>query len=246
VVIWALAAWAAEPAVERDVIVYGELLVEQARQEVVDALAREGYDIVLDRGDHTIYRHANAWEGDVVLYDDGWMLIKRQPIRFEGREMPWAERNSPLAWAGCVIYSPLCLRMGGASVGQRKWRAVETRTAQAAEVRVHTWSERVADLHTSEVVDGLPDRLQALWDDGVPLEGTVRLGTPEARRAALLDYWGTRTDSPWGEAVRGAVESFCRAVVQRSDTPFTVDEIARFNATTTADRPFDLSPPPDP
>ena len=60
------------------------------------------------------------------------------------------------------------------------------------------------------------------------------------RRAALLDFWDSRTDTEWGEVIRGGVESFCRGVVQHSDTPFTPEEIAAFNKPNRASRPFRL------
>ena len=55
-----------------EVIVYGELLVEQARQEVVEDLRDAGYTQVVKRDDHVIYRHPDVWRGEVHIYDDGW------------------------------------------------------------------------------------------------------------------------------------------------------------------------------
>jgi hypothetical protein len=227
-----------------EVTVYGEVLVEQARQEVVHELADLGYDAeVLDRGDRVVYRHAAPWKGEVVLFDDGYMQVKRQPLRVEGREVPWADANTPVAWAGCLVYPWACVRVNGALYSQRRWRQVEDQTVRRVQPRAETWGDRVADLAVDRKVEDLPERLEALWASGTPVDGGAPLATPAERRAALLAYWGSRTETPWGETVRRSVESFCRAVVQRSEHPFTDAELEAFNTGRLAVglRPFDLT-----
>ena len=226
------------PAPSEEVVVYGELLVEQARAEVIEKLEELGYDAeVVDRGDHVVYRHADAWYGEVVLYDDGWMQVKRQPLRVEGRRMPWAKQDSPGAWAGCLIWPWLCLRTSGATYGARKWRSRETMTVDEMQPKVQAYGDRIADLASSRKVEGLPDRLLALWEQGTPLSEGPVLATPAERRRALYDFWASRTDTPWGQEVKDAVEAFCRGVVQHSDAPFTEDELASFRSMS-PDRPF--------
>ena len=224
-----------------EVIVYGELLVEQARTEVYADLSDAGYTEYTRKDDKAIFRHPDPWKGEVHVYDDGWIRIKRQNLQIEGREMPWADKNSPVAWAGCVIWLPLCLRPGGQTVAKRKFMHHETSVTNQVQPDVQDWGERIADLSTSRKVETLPDRLQGLWDDGTPLvEGDPTLTTATSRRAAIMAYWGSRTDTPWGEMVRASIEAFCRGVVEDSDTPFTEAEIASFNDQSTAGRPFDL------
>ena len=149
--------------------------------------------------------------------------------------------HSAGAWLGCVLYPFACVRPGGQVVGTRKFRSVETRTSESVSPDVSEWADRVADLAVGEKAQVLPDRLQALWDDGVPLEeGAPTVDSPEARRAAILAYWESRTDNEWGEALRRVVESFVRGVVQNSDHPYTDREIRQFNRRSRAGRPFTL------
>ncbi|MEZ4318659.1 MAG: hypothetical protein R3F61_14190 [Myxococcota bacterium] len=230
-----------EAPVSEEVIVYGQLRVEQAREKVIGDLQELGYTKIIDKGDAIVLRHESPWKGDVWLHDDGWMRIKRQPVRVEAPQTPWGKRNSAGAWMGCVLYPFACVRPGGQVVGTRKFRAVETRTSVAVNGDVSEWSDRVADLAVDTKADALPDRLQALWDEGVPLEeGAAPLETPEARRAAILAYWESRTDTEWGETIRRAVEAFVRGEVQQSDHPFTPDEIDQFNRRSRASRAFSL------
>ncbi|HHO49970.1 MAG TPA: hypothetical protein ENK18_03645 [Deltaproteobacteria bacterium] len=216
---------------ELELIVYGELQVEAARRAVVDELAELGFTDVVERGDHVVYRHERPWHGEVVLYEDGWMEVKRQPLRVEGREVPWARQDTPLAWAGCLIYPWACLRINGAMVGSRRWRSSESRTVAAVQPKVQAWGDRIADLAVEHRSDALPQRLEALWTEGIGLQGGARLQTYRERRAALLSYWASRTDTVWGDEIRRAVIAFCRAVVQHSDHPFTDAELRAFGAT---------------
>lgn len=231
----------AEPEVSEEVIVWGRLRVEQARDAVIEDLTDLGYTKQIEKDGALVLRHEDPWKGDVWLHDDGWMRIRRQPVRVEAPATPWGRKNSAGSWLGCVLYPFLCVRPGGQVVGTRKFMAVETRTAGAVGPQVSEWSDRVADLAVDDKVAALPDRLEALWTRGEPLEPGDPLTTPEARKDALLTYWETRTDTPWGEAIREAVEAFVRAEVQSSDTPFTDAEIASFNARSRAGRAFDLT-----
>ncbi len=248
-----------EIEVSEEVIVYGQLRVDQARQKVIDDLSDLGYSKVIEKDDAVVLRHESAWKGDVWLHDDGWMRIKRQPVRVEAPGTPWGKKNSAGAWMGCILYPFLCVKPGGQTVGTRKFRGVESRTASAVQGDVEEWAARVADLAIDRKAEELPDRLQRLWDDGVPLAvdlgasapsssgedaveapGWDPIETPADRRAAILEFWGSRTDNEWGEAIREVVERFCRGVIQHSEHPFTEAEIRAFNRVSRAARPFTL------
>lgn len=224
-----------------EVTVYAEERVRQARERVVDQLEALGFEHAGMVGDRDVYRHVAPWKGEVVLHDDGWVVVRRQPLRVEGRAMPWTRADTPVAWAGCFVYPWLCVRWGGMLVGTAKWRAAEGRTVERIHSDVEAWGDRIADLQTQRKANQLPDRLEALWEDGIPLDPGPPLATAAERRQALLAYWDSRTETVWGEEVRGVIEAFCRAVVQRSEHPFTDDEIAAFNQTRSAEAPFDLN-----
>lgn len=231
VVLCAAAQNTDEPAASEEIVVYGELRVEQARAAVVAQLEDLGYDgEVVDRGDYVVYRSEAAWQGEVLLHDDGWVRVKRQALRVEGKAMPWAKTNTPGAWAGCFVWPWLCVRSSGATVSHRRWIGVERRTTSAIDPSVRTLGDRVADLAVARTVDALPSRLEALWVDGTPLEGDGTLATWRERRAALLAYWASRTDTTWGMDVRRAIEAFVYGVVQKSDHPFTETELDAFDA----------------
>jgi len=227
--------------VSEEIVVYGKLRVDQAREKVVEDLKNLGYTKLIEKDGAIVMRHESPWRGDVWLHDDGWMRIRRQPVRLEAPPIFLGKKNSVGAWMGCVLYPFICVRPGGQVVSTRKFQAVETRTAAAVEGDVSEWGDRVADLAIETKADALPDRLQALWDEGQPLEpGQPVLVSASQRKAAILRYWETRTDNEWGETMRRVVEGFVRAEVQHSDDPFTSGEIRKFNRRSRAGREFSL------
>jgi hypothetical protein len=163
------------------------------------------------------------------------MHVQRQGVRFGPHKSEWAERNKPLAWLTCLPY--LCTRPGGVFVSQRRFKGYEDRVVRASQSTVHNWNERLADQGLEFRLDTLPEQLQRLWDEGMPLEGDTALSTYVARRAALRLFWQSRTDTPHGKAVRQAVEGFVRGVVQSSAHPFPPDEADWFASKATLQDP---------
>ena len=247
VIAWLLAAHAApEPAprpsgddaVSEEVIVYGEIRAQQAKEKVIRELQQLGYEKRIDKDGAVVMRHPASWKGDVWLHDDGWMQIRRQPVQYQ---VPPGVMG-PLS---CILLPPSCLKVGGQLVGHRKFMAVETRVAGTVSPSVSTWGDRLADLSVDRKQEGLPARLEALWLDGMPLEvpegeNPVLLASVDDRKLALLRFWETRTDNEWGERIRETVEAFIRGEVQGSEHPFTDAEIAEFNRRSRAGRELDL------
>jgi hypothetical protein len=73
----------------------------------------------------------------------------------------------------------------------------------------------------------------------------VRLETAVERKAEMLRYWESRTENRWGNRVRATIEVFIREEVQYSETPFTEEEVARFNITRKCKAALDLERPWD-
>lgn len=219
-----------------EVIVYSQYLVDRARREVVGAARDAGYVNQFRRGDQLILRHDSVWRGEVVLYDDGRVEVRRQPIQFR----PPGKDPSGAAWLACVIV-PLCIRPNGQLVSKRRFLGYERVAWEAVEDEVSAFQAAIATMGVGEKVDALPARLSLLWQEGAPLDGTELLASFEQRRAAMLAYYDSRTDTTWGDEVREAMLRFVRAEVQRGDHPFTDEEIAAHNRQRQSTRPFDLS-----
>lgn len=230
--------------VVHEVIVHGDLRVEAARREVIEQLRDEGYTDIKDMGDYMRLRNDAVWKGEIRVYDDGWVHMKRQPVRFIAIGTPWAAEGSPGAWIGCVFYAFACVKPGGQLLSRNKLEGVKGRVLGEVDPEAREFADAVADRETDAVIETLPARLEALWRDGTPLsEGDLPADTYALRKDAILLYWETRTDTPWGDRVRLAVEAFVRGEVQGSDHAFTPDEVAAFNGRRTCTRALDLESP---
>ncbi len=219
------------------VVVYGELLVDQARSKVAKELQRQGYTERIREEDYTIYRHSEAWKGEVRVYDDGWVRIKRQPVQFKPPE------KSPLGWATCVL-PPLCIKAGGQTVSKRIHMSQRRFALSSLGPLAQQYGDRVADLRVDRQLESLGDDLDTLWTTGKPFgSDEAPLVSPLERRTYILKYWESRTDTIWGRRVRAATEAFIREVIQYSDHALSEADIATFNANRTCEQALDLNRP---
>ena len=75
------------------------------------------------------------------------------------------------------------------------------------------------DTRVREEIDRLPARLDALWREGVPVEGGDRIDGETARMEAVLTFWGTRADTFEGEQITRATEAWMRNVLYEEAVP---------------------------
>jgi hypothetical protein len=216
----AAAAFATEPVADEEITIYGDPLVEQTRDALVSDIVGLGYgDRVRHRDGRTVYFHEDHWRGKVVLTDDGRVSAKRTGPRLTF--------ESPSQALLCVTQPSLCIKTGAWIVADRKWGNLEDTLSRSTAVSQVAFGDRVADASVRRTVDALPDRLTALWEHGTPLvPGAPILATMDERKAAILAYYRSRTDTVWGDQVRDAVAAFVRAVVMTSDDPFEPEEMA--------------------
>ena len=123
--------------------------------------------------------------------------------------------------------------------------AQKVRTLNEIRPTVTEYNEAVLDFYTQQTLDELPPKLEELWEFGVPLasDDEVIKGVKE-RRQALLQFWDSRTENPWGMRVRAAVEIFIREVVQYSPNHFPSDEVRVFNESGTSEAALNLEERP--
>jgi hypothetical protein len=246
-----------EPEVERivgqeapsmELLILGERQAEQARAEVETRLEAAGYEDGVRRGDKVIYKHPVHWKPRVVVYDEGFMVLRRQPPRVRAPELGDSPTNDvPVAkWWPCLIIPTLCVQAGGLVVSPARFERQKELVVQATEEPMRAWADAISDESLADRLSGeIPALLQSIWYDGLdPRTGQV-LPSFDARRAALLDYWMTRADNRYGDAVREAVELFMAYEVQTSPYPYSEDEIRQANERRTCSRTLSL-PPPDP
>jgi len=220
----AVAATEEDDEPDEVIIVYGEQRVEEARDQVIADLTGLGYRKLVDKGDRLVLKHETSWKGKVVLHDDGFLEFRRQGPKGTMPDTFFRRASPAVGWVPCLVVPTACVKVGGVVVSKRKLRHIEVRTTQYVAHDLSELNARMADLAVDELLDELPDRLEACWAQGVPLDGDAPLVSMEQRRAHLLAYWASRTDTVWGDRVREVVGSFLRGQVQSSDHPITLAE----------------------
>ncbi|MCA9494237.1 MAG: hypothetical protein KC621_30125 [Myxococcales bacterium] len=243
---WSLVALAEEPEpeVSEEITVLGQR-VDAARDQVVSRIVDLGYDRVKDKDGKMVFRAEQNWKGKVVLTDEGTLRVRRTGPR--GKQMPTIPGTSIRPYPLCLVAPTACVSMGAWSVSDRRWAGIEGNVANATAEDLELLSAAMADEALALKLEVLPERLEALWTEGESLFwGRPSVPTVEGRRAELLEFWDTRTETPWGWPVRDAVGSFVRAVVEEGPTPYTEEEKATFDAHRASTDPFPWTAAPLP
>lgn len=216
------------------IIVYGERDIARKRAVLERDLRRLGYT-AHDKDGYTVYRPDDPWEASVVLYDQGFMMVKRSPVRFE----PPVKGHSTLRYLWCVPpFTLLCVRPGGQIVSKRKLQGDKTRLYDQIKGPADAWQKAIiAQGNHQRIDEELPRMLVETWDSGAPLEqGGPDLPIPDARRAAILDLWATRADTPEGASARAVIGDFIRYEIQASPYPALPEEISAAEAKCACDQ----------
>src|SRR5678815_1041119 len=65
-----------------------DMRIAERREAIVKQLRDLGYTQVKRKDGRAVFRSEVAWKPDVLLYDDGFMLMRRAPPRFEPPDAP--------------------------------------------------------------------------------------------------------------------------------------------------------------
>ncbi|HJN74540.1 MAG TPA: hypothetical protein QGF58_11455 [Myxococcota bacterium] len=233
---------------ELQILVSDDAAVAEARNAIAKELIAMGYS-ARRKGDRVFYHHDTGWRNTVVIHDDGWMYIrKRNPHIQKPRTIrgAWWEGVPVVEWTPCLVNPLACVSLGSWTVRPQLIEQDKERVAGAAGGLVADYGDAVAGRELAKkVYEDLPDWLDGIWYEGTDAWHDVPpYETPEERRRAILDYWISRTDNPYGDAVRVAVEQYILFEIQTSPTPYTDDEIAWANATRRCERELVLPEAP--
>jgi tetratricopeptide (TPR) repeat protein len=187
----------------------------RARLEELTARMRDlGYrDPIVRRNGEVHFATQGVAQPAVTLRPDGTYDVQRAGM-VPVKKYPWLA-DSPRVWL---------------PVSERKLKHQRARVMEAIQPEVLAWRGAVcAEGLEDRLLHEVPASLEALWRDGVGRDGAAIEG-PGDRRAALLDWWVTRTCTPEGAAVRAVIARYLEREVQTSPWPVTAGELAAVNA----------------
>lgn len=232
---------------EIDILVSDEMAVQEAREAIAKELVAMGY-AAKRKGDRIFYEHETSWRNTVIIHDDGWMYIRkrrphvRRPAINAGK---WWEDVPVIEWSPCLLNPLACVSLGGFTVRPQLIEQDKERVAESAGDLVADYGDAIAGRELAKkIYEEIPDWLDGVWYDGVDSWKNVPIETPSDRRRTILDFWISRTDNPYGNAVRVTVEQYMLYEIQTSNTPFTADEIAWANDTRHCERELVLPESP--
>lgn len=194
------------PGVDAEIVVEDRLDPIEAREAVGAALEAFGYGEGRERGGVVTFRGPRRWYPDIRLHPHG-TVRHRWPTRHKVALVLFGDFHKAKNRRGDIV--------------------------RAIHPEVFAWREALSSEAMVGRYDRLPDQLALLWVAGVPMEVSGALvPTPAARRAALLEFWATRTCTPEGRRVRSLTLDFLQEVVQTTPWPVTGPEVAAANART--------------
>lgn len=204
------------------ITVIGAALAD-ARDQVVRKLEALGWRSRRAKDGRIIFRGPEGWMGKATLRTSGDLDFSIPAIAFP----------APSQTGGTYDYNRATDEgyhggnRGLSSTpfpGKEKVAAVQAQVRAAVHDDVLHYREVLQNAYFSKYVGELPARLEALWNQGESLDGGKPIADPTVRRAVLLEFWSTRTDTPEGRTVSRSIEIFLREVVMASATPVTRDE----------------------
>lgn len=212
--------------------------VVRAREEVGLALRELGYDRRRTRNGREVYVNEVPWKPQVVVDDDGWMVVRRAPPSFGKPDLPgiW---DGPLGYLVCVANPTACVHIGGWVISERKLAWHKESVVSHTEPTMDRYEDALVDRAFGQRTgEWIPASLEALWERGEPIEGGAVLETHTERRAAMLDLWTSRNCNEWGAAVRAVVRDYMQFEVQAGPHPFTAAEVAAANLSRRCEEPL--------
>ncbi len=224
-------------AFDEEIIVFDDLEIARRRGELDGRIRGLGYRAGKKRDGRTIYHAQSPWKPSVVIHDEGFVTLKRAPVRFE------SYADGPLKALACIPpFTIMCVRIGGQVISRRKLAHQKSAVSDQIQPEVTAWRTAViARHHEHRAMVEVPAALTATWEDGLPLDGGPALPDPAARRRAILDFWGGRACTEEGDAVAEVVATFVELGIDASEHPTTAEERVAANASARCGRKLPVS-----
>lgn len=219
------------------IVVIGEQQVRAARDEVVRAMETLGWKSRRKSDGRVVFRGPEPWMGKMILSPNGLVDFTTPAIAWGGStgvdvEYQDTPRNPFDPQTGAA----------GASLGfdgKKKAQAVQAEIRAEVGPALEEYQTTIRRRGFGRTLEDLPGRLDALWTAGEGLDGST-VSDPAARRAQVLDYWASRTDTPEGRAVCRTIEIWLRETVMTSSDPVTPEEAEAAEGRRTDGRRLDV------
>lgn len=213
--------------------------LSDARDQVVRKLEALGWRSRRTNDGRIVFRGPEGWMGKATLRASGDLDFSIPAIAFPAP----SESGGTYGYSRATDDGYHGGNEGLSSTpfpGKEKVAAVQAEVRAAVRDDVLHYREVLQHAYFSKYIGELPTRLDALWSNGESLDGGKPITDPVVKRAALLEFWSSRTDTPEGRTVSRTIEIFLRQTVMPSDTPVTTAEAASAEERRTDGRKLDI------
>ena len=185
---------------DEEIIVYGKREVDRRRRLLDAELEASGYRQGKRKGDKVVYRPETVWHPSVVVYDSGWVDLKKTPPRFE----PWIGGRPDNKWRYLSCIPPfglMCIKASGWLITKRRAQHSKTAVVDNHIETIQYWQESVIGRATQQRLEiHLPDELDLLWNND-------SLSSVE-KTEQIIHLWHSRTCTPEGLAAANVIADF--------------------------------------
>lgn len=216
-----------------EILIVGDSAVQRARHEITRSLAAQGYVAKRERDGVTVYLHPVPYKPKVMVYDDGFVVLRRRGLAYTPPDVGNVPRGVEigLRTALCVLAPIYCFHAPGLVMSPARLEQQKELVVENVEDEVRAYNDALASRALGGRMSDVADLMDAIWLRGQHTDTGEILPTPDLRRAALLAFWENRADNDYGDAVRHLVEDYMNYEIQASPFPFTAAEVAETNRT---------------
>ena len=218
-----------------EMVVWGER-VGQARSRLDLGLRSYGYKVKRKRDGVTVYGRTgrDRWKPKVLVSADGIVTFRNPTVVFYPPLMratpPTALTTSEPSLAapgsGYEDRGVLSLAVPFQVPSKKIQKQEQGRVIDAIGGDIRNLQAALAGEGEAQLLSSFPDKLDRLWEQGVDPRGGPILPDAASRKAALIELYRTRADTPAGHAVRAMIVDFLSEVVMSSPTPLNEQERA--------------------
>lgn len=217
-----------------EMVVWGER-VGEARSRLDLGLRGYGYEVKRKRDGVTVYGRTgtNRWKPKVLVSAEGVVWFRNPRVVIYP---PLVRADAPQSFTtGPGLASTpgdypdrgeLRLMFPVQFPGRRIQKQEQGRVLAEVGDEVQALQAAHAGEGEARLLQGFPDRLDQLWNQGVDPRGGPALPDAAARKAALIELYRTRANTSAGAAVRAMIQDYITEIVQSSPTPLTEEERA--------------------
>jgi len=202
---------------DEEIIVYGQSEVDRRRNLLDKNIRANGYRIGKKRQDKVFYRPEVVWKPTIVVYDSGFIDLRKTPPRFE----PWIRGYRENKWRYLACIPPLtvmCVQASGWLITKRRAQHSKTETIKNNIDVVQAWQESITVVATQvRLEEDIPDILDNIWFGDSSL-------SKQERKEQILNFWTSRTCTPEGNQAAKVIGYFIEMEIQSSAVPLTTNE----------------------